>query len=316
MADETAVAEPSGVVEPVGTSVVEPVAAETPTETPAVETQTDPNDPFGALESAMKAELGEETPAADANVAQVADPNAIPDQFQQVLGISEFVRTPEALSQAVHAADEVWKVANGQASVANLLEGMRAGNPQGFERVVNDFAQYLEQITGRKLTDQAATPPDPNQARISRIEAEFARQQEERQAAQWNQQVNAARTKATEFITAKAKGTFAEGQEAYILQQCATKAGIPEQQMVEMLLSGKTDKLEAAYRAVQKEEVTRLQAYNANLIKKHRTLANGVPASKGAPARTPGTNEAPSRKEGESDLAYSTRLWDSGWAPR
>ena len=95
-----------------------------------------------------------------------------------------------------------------------------------------------------------------------------------------------------------------------MLQQAGAKAGIPQEQMVEMLLQGKTDKLEAAFKAVQKDETARLRAYNANLVRQHNTLKNAVPASKGAPvSASKVANGVLPRKAGESDVEYGLRIW-------
>lgn len=267
----------------------------------------DPNDPMAALQQAMDAQLGLDEPA-----APVVDPNApaepqIPEAFAQALQISDFVKEPAHIAQAVAAADEVWKVASGQAPASALLEGMRAANPQGFEAVIGNLVPYIEQVTGKKFGDGPATPPDPNQARLSAIEQKFAEQEQERANAAWNQQVQAAHGKAMEFLTSKAKGTFAEGNEAYFLQQIGARAGVPEQEMVQMLLQGKTDKIEAAYKAVVKDETARLKAYNVNLIKQHRTLANGVPAVPGSNTVKPPAAEFKPR-DGESTVQTVKRL--------
>jgi len=272
----------------------EPAAPETPPEPaippapPAEPPPVDPNDPMAALQAAMDAQLGKDEPVAP---PAAGEPAAIPEAFQQALAISPYVQTPEHLQQAVAAADEVWKVASGQAPAAGLLEGMRAANPQGYQKVIGDLIPYIEQVTGRKFTDQPAQPPDPNQARLDALESRFAAEEQARQSEQWNQQVTAARGKAMEFLSASAKGTAFEGIENTILQMSANKVGVPEQEMVQMLLQGKTGPLEKAFKEVKAELGGLVRRINANMIKQHRALAGGVPAVKGSQRVRPAPDE-------------------------
>lgn len=308
------------------------------------------DDLMAQLEAIMAAQSGDgQAGAADAaagdGAAAAGDAaGAVPEAFRAALEISPLVSTPESVQQAVRAADEVWRVAAGEIPARQMLEGFRASNPDGFAAVVDDLAAYIGEITGESPARSAQPSPlealaashpqifaamqefvkkntgvelggaaDPRDARLSAIEQQIAAEQEARGAAQWNERVNAARGKAIEFLSAKAKGTFAEGQEAYMLTLCGAKAGIPEAQMIDMILSGKTERLEAAYKAVVKDETARLKAYNANLIKQHRALKDGIPASgTGGGAKLAAVAGAPARKDGESDVAYATRLWQSG----
>ena len=279
----------------------------------AITPEADPSDPYALLDAAMKAELGDDAPAEAVIPPVEGEQQAIPEAFQQALTISEYVKSAENVQQAVRAADEVWKVANGQAPASSLLEGMRGANPQAFEGIVQNLTQYIEQITGKTFGGEPAATVDPQEARIRAIESRFRAEEQTRQDLAWNQQVSHAHKAATTFLTDKLKGTFAEGQEAYMLQQCAAKANISEKQMVELLNQGKTDKLEAAYRSALKDEKSRLMAHNANLAKNYRKLVNGVPASKGAPA---GNRNASSEYDaylpGETSVQYATRQFNKG----
>lgn len=301
VADAPAVSEAAPVSDPVA-ATSDPVADVVP---------SDPNDPMTALEAAMAAELGEDAPVDPA--APVAEQPQVPDAFQQALTISEFVKSPENVAQAVRAADEVWKVASGQLPVSGLLESMRGANPQGFETVMAGLIPYIEQITGKTLGGTPETPVDPRDARLQAIEQRFQQEEQTRQNAAFNQQITKAREVGMNFLTEKAKGTFVEGQEQYIWNQIGAKAGVTPEQMTQMLLTGKTEKLDAAFKAVQKDEATRLKAYNANLIKKHRTLGGAVPAVKGAPQGNRNANsEFPAYLPGETSVQYATRLFKEG----
>lgn len=299
-----------------GTAVVDahaadPVPSSDPVDPIADPAPSDPSDPYATLEAAMAAELGDDPAPVD---PATPEPPAVPEAFQQALAISEFVKSPEHVQQAVRAADEVWKVASGQSPVSGLLESMRASNPQGFETVMAGLIPYIEQVTGKALGGTPEIPADPRDARLSAIEQRFQQEEQARQTAQFNQQIGKAREVGMSFLTEKAKGTFVEGQEQYIWNQIGAKADVSPEQMTQMLLTGKTEKLEAAFRSVQKDEATRLKAYNANLIKKHRTLANGVPASKGgAPVgNRNASSEFDAYLPGETSVQYALRQFNKG----
>src|SRR6202789_953424 len=121
-------------------------------------------DEFAAL-SGLFGDLKDDEPAA----AGVVDPNApnagaaLPDVVSKALTISDYVKEPAQLESAVRAAQELWDVAAGKVPAASMLEGMRANNPAGFEKMVlNDLIPYIEQITGKKLgAPDANAAPDP-----------------------------------------------------------------------------------------------------------------------------------------------------------
>lgn len=237
----------------------------------------------------MDAQLGKDEPAAPGSPGE---PVAIPEAFQQALSISPFVQTPEHLQQAVAAADEVWKVASGQMPASQMLEGFKANNPQAYQSIVNDLVPHLftspeagsviRQLLAANGFVKSDQPPDPVQQLRSEVEARYAADEQVRQTQQWNEQVTAARGKAMEFLSASAKGTAFEGIEDTIMRMSADKVGVPAQEMVRMLLEGKTGPLEKAFKEVKTELGGLVKRINANMIKQHRALAGGVPAVKGS----------------------------------
>jgi hypothetical protein len=262
---------------------------------------------MAALQAAMDAQLGKDEPAAPPAAADAAVEPQIPPEFAQALQISDFVRAPEHVEQAVRAADEVWKVASGQAPASGLLEGMRAANPEGFKAVIGDLIPYIEQITGRAFTDQPNKPPDPNQARLDRIEQQFAAQQTERQNAMLQQQVSRATELTAAYLAKTLKGTFAEGQEQRFMALMGQHLGDRNKVMQEVL-SGDTKSIEKAFRAAKAQETEALRAYNANLVKQHRALADAVPATKGSNrVRTP-SSDAMKPLPGETTAQTVKRL--------
>lgn len=330
---------PAAVADPAPVASVDPAPAADPAAPVSIDVPTpDPNDPLAALQAAMDAGLGVDDPAPDPNA--VVDPNAaaIPEQFQQALQISEFVKSPETVQQAVRAADEVWKVATGAIPARTMLEGFKNSNPQQYEAIVADLKDYL----GASANPAAANPlaelqtanpaafkqiadfykaqtgkdlggsQDPNQARLDALEARYAKDEQDRQTAQFQQQQQVAHTKGVEFITSKLKGTFAEGQEAFMLPLIAQKLGDPNAAMQE-ILSGKTGSLEKALAAVKKELAPVIKAFNANLVKQHNALKNTTPATKNAPAGAPkGVPAEMAAKPGETAAEQIDRLVKAG----
>lgn len=298
MADETVIA-----ASPEAPTVEPTTPVETPA-TPEVAPPVDAQPTLSDLEEAMKAGLPADEPETPADPQQQAAP-----EFQQMLSISEFVKTPEHVQAAIRAADEVWKVASGQLPASQMLEAMRAANPNGFQGVFNDLAAYVERVSGKKLGGEAPESTDPVQQRLNAIERQFQEQEQARQRAIQEQQTTQARTVAMDLVTKAAKGTAFEGDEAYLLARCADMTNVEPQQMVDMLLRGFTKPLESTLKAVQKQESARLKRYNDNLIKNYRTWKNAVPASKGAPAESRPQGDL-SYKPGETPSQFAVRVKD------
>jgi hypothetical protein len=256
----------------------------------------------------MKAGLPADEP--DTTPATPEQQQAAPE-FQQMLSISPFVKEPQHVEAAIRAADEVWKVASGQMPASQMLEAMRAANPQGFQSVFQNLASYVEQVSGKKLGGEPAKTDDPVQQRLNAIESQFRQQEETRQNAIVQQQTDAARTVALDTVTKITKGSAFEGDETYLLARCAEKINVDQAEMVKMLNRGFTKPLESALKAVQKEETARLSRYNERLIKNYRTLKSAVPGVKGPTPSAAGT-ATPAYKDGETATQFATRIWNSG----
>ena len=285
-------------------------AGDTPSETSSetlVETPIDPNDPYSLLEQAMNKELGE-VPAAE--VAKEGEAPAVPPEFAKALEISEFVKSPEHIEQAIRAADEVWKVSSGQIPASQMLENLRAANPQQFEPILTNIAQYIEQITGLKFGQSGeVTPPDPRDQRLTALETRYQQEEQGRQQQAQRQQVQAASKVANEFVTTALKGSFAEGNESHFLAMCEGKSKLPQGEMVRELVAGNTKPLETALKAVRAEETARLRSYNDRLTKNYRTLQSAVPATKATPLKGTANDEA--YLPGETAVQYAMRRFNA-----
>ncbi len=176
---------------------------------------------------------------------------------------------------------------------------------------MRDLIPYIEQVTGQKFGINQDAPPDPRDQRLSALEQRYQAEQQQRQQEAYQQQVGAAQKVATDFLANSLKGTFAEGDNDFILSRIGQVAGIPEQQMVQQLLAGNTKPFETALKAVQKEETARLKRYNENLVKSYRTLKNSVPGVKGTGASKANANEE-AYLPGETAIEYATRRFNAG----
>lgn len=222
-----------------------------------------------------------------------APPAALPPEFQQALGISEYVKEPAQLQQAVRAADEIWGVENGKVPVHQMLEGFRARNPEGFAKIVREsLIPYVEQITGQKLGGAQQEPQTPEQQRIAAIEQRFQQQQAQEQQAQQQQQIQRADQAAGTKVSELLKGTFLEGTEQFVMTQLAPYLGVSVQQSMREVLSGNTSSLERGVKAFQKQMEDYGRAYAKHTIAESRKLKQGLPAGKGNP-----------RTGGEPDLS-------------
>lgn len=331
------------VTEPAPTSV--DTVNSTPTDTPTPEAgQTD--DLFSQLEQLLPKD---DAPATPEGTPEAGTEAQVPEQLQAALGISPFVTSAEAIPQAIQAADEVWKVANGQIPARQLLEGFRNERPQQFPAIAQDLAGYLQELgviqapqnplealkgtrpdvynavaqfvqqqTGKPLD---IDPNDPMYGVIQEMNSlrdERRREREAQETAAWNAQVETARKSATDWMTKTLTNTFADGMaDRYVannglLWQKAQQMNIAPDKVMQELVAGKTDTLAKLWKAVEKDEAATIRKFNQNLVKQHNTLKNAVPASKGAPVTpTAGQDGVLERKPGENDVDYGVRVWRS-----
>lgn len=264
----------------------------------SLDTTADPNAEFESIFAEPKPPDGQ----AAATATTTNESGTVPPEFQQALGVSEFIKEPAQLTAAVQLADAVLKIQNGQAPVSAMMENFRNQNPDGFAQMVQtNLIPYVEALTGMKLVDPAkagaATEKTPEQQRLDAIEAQFQqRQQAERQQAE----IQATRQAQTVLI-GKAdealKGTWLEGKGAELLREIAPHMGMSPQQAVEQLLRGNTGMVEKAVKAMLEAKEKEGRAYATWKIAESRRLRNALPAGKGNP-RTAG---------GEPDLESMTR---------
>jgi hypothetical protein len=249
-------------------------------------TGTTETDEFSALEALYNTQGTEEEAAA------AADPNAagaMPEEVTRILGLSDYVKEPAHLENAVNAATQLWDVASGKAPAAGLLEGMRASNPAGFEDMIRkDIIPYIEQITGQKLggtgEQQAPDPVAIMQAKLAELERapQIAAQQAAQQA-QLSKATNDTYSKLNEL----AKGSYFEGKGntlgPQLLKQFSAMK-LDTDKVMQQVLKGDTSNIEKAFKNIQKEHLAEAQAYNKWFVGQARAKRNGLPASQGNPS--------------------------------
>lgn len=234
-------------------------------------------------------------------------PATIPAEFEQALGISEYVKDASQLQGAITLADAVLKVQNGQAPISGLLENFRAQNEATFVKTVQEnLIPYLEHITGMKLMDPAAAPQTdktPEQQRIDAIEAQFQRQEQERQQAVVQQQVQQAQGVLLQAADNALKGTWLEGKGKDYVAQLAPHMGMSEDQAVKALLAGNTAMVDKAVKAMMAQKEAEGRAYAKWKIAESKTLKAGLPAGKGNP-RQAAPGELPEGASLAEKIAY------------
>lgn len=267
---------------PVDTAVPDaPVDATHPDgTTPAV----DPNE-------AMWGDLKDE-PATDPNAAPV-----IPEEYSKALSISEYVKEPAHLEQAVRAAQEMWDVQTGKVPATALFEGMRQSNPQQYEKMMlEQVIPYVEQITGKKLGETA--PVDPNSPEALRAELERIKQQPLIEAQQRERQAYVSRAeeaggKHIETLIKSGNGIFDGDVQAAVQAVGAqfAKLGVSPDDVMKQVMSGNMTTLEKAYKAAERAETLKAKAYSDRIRARYQSLKNSVPKTGTSTAPAPGSDK-------------------------
>jgi hypothetical protein len=240
-----------------------------------------------------------EDPAPDAPVDPAAP--GVPPEFAEVMAISPYIKDAAQLQGAVHLADQVIKVQNGEAPITGLLENFRAQNAPAFEKMAREsLIPYVEQITGMKLMDPATAPAaekTPEQQRIDAIEQRF-QQQAQNEA---NQQIQRQTVQAQTVLVTKAdealKGTWLEGKGKELLAQIAPHMGMNEEQATRALLSGNTAMVDKAVKAMMAQKEAEGKAYAKWKIAESKKLKTALPASPGNPRSGEPALEAMTREQ-------------------
>lgn len=246
-------------------------------------------------------------PEAPAPVDPNAAPTEVPKEFQEALGISEYVKDATHLAGAVTLADAVLKVQNGQAPISGLLENFRSQNEAGFVKTVQEnLIPYIEHITGMKLMDPGAAPQTektPEQQRIDAIEQRFQQQEQQREQVQIQQQVQQAQGVLLQAADNALKGTWLEGKGQEYVAQLAPHMGMSEEQAVKALLAGNTAMVDKAVKTMMAQKEAEGRAYAKWKIAESKTLKAGLPAGKGNP-RQAAPGELPEGASMAEKIAY------------
>lgn len=271
--DPTPVAEPAAAAsDPVADALADPAAAA-------------PVDELSAFDK-LFGDLKPDDPAA-------VDPNAPPavvaPEVSRALSVSEYVKDASQLENAVRAADEVFQVQTGKIPAHQMLEGFRARDPQGFEKIVTEsLVPYLEHILGKKFGDGAAAAPDPlktMEAKIAELEARPALEAQQRQFQQERQQADTATRTHVDSLIKAGSGIFDGATDDAISAMAAQlpKLGIDMNKLMAEVRAGKTENLDRAYKAAERVEMLRVKAMGSRLIARSKALKAAVPPGRGNP---------------------------------
>jgi hypothetical protein len=209
---------------------------------------------------------------------------AVPEEYTKVLGISDYVKEPAHLESAVRAATEVWDVVTGKGTASGLMEGMRAQNPQQFEKTVfEDLVPYIEKITGKKFGGEEAAP-DPMaqlQAEVERLKNQPIIERQERDQAAYRTSAEQAGGKHIEALIENGNGIF-DGDTAAAVQAVSAqfaKMGVNADDVMKQVMAGKFDNLEKAYKAAEKQATLQAKAYSDRIRARYLKLKNATPST-------------------------------------
>jgi|SRR5882762_23730 len=302
------------------TSPAETSATDTlPFEKPAGEadpaTESAEVDEYGELEKLF----AEEEKAADPNAPVVppVDAGQVPEAFKEALGISDWVKEPADVAQAVRAADEIWKVSAGDAHVATLFEGLRGSNPERFNSIIPEAISYIEQITGKKFGGEGApeVQVDPAlkalQDEVKQMRTVEQQRTEQAQQAYVNEQNQKISQSLQSKVSEVAKGTFLE-QDANLFQNVLQRLDamkVSPAKIAADVAKGDFTDIEKAYKAYARETLAQVKAHSANVKSHYQRLRNTAPAAAGSQAGSGKSNNGMPNRADFPEGPDGTRAW-------
>lgn len=252
--------------------------------------------------------------AAAAAAAAAVDPNAaapvVSEAMQKAFAVSEYVKDESQVENAIRAADEVFQVQLGKIPAHQMLEGFRARDPEGFERIVTQsLIPYIEHLTGKKLGGAPGEAPDPlatMQAEIDRLKGEPQRAEERRLAIEHHNQADTATRSHVETLIKASAGIFDGATDDAINAMAAQlpKLGIDPNKLMADVRAGKTADLDRAFKAADKAAMLAVKAQGTRLIARSKALKGALPPGKGNPASAAAVDELPADATREQMVAY------------
>lgn len=210
-------------------------------------------------------------------------PNVTPEFLNALQQRSQYIQSEADVERAAIAADNIWRTIDGQLSITDLFEALRSENPQAFQKMTGDALEYLSQISGRPIAQEAAGAAEtPESKRIAALEAQLTEQRQMQESAAFSQRVNTVKQQV--FLPAVAKaieGTFLSGDQAFVVQQLGQKFQGKEMELIAQLERGNTSSLDKAIKDLQSEWRTRFNGWAKLIVSQRKQLAGAIPKVNG-----------------------------------
>lgn len=285
---------------------------------------TQPTDPAGSATTETVA--GGNSEPANSEVAQGENnPYLIPDEEEPASGeaaqpgaelksyleMSPYVTNAEQLQGAVNDSHLLWDVINGQQPAGNILEGLKTSNNEAWKSVVSGLAQYIAQETGFAFVDPKNLPQpenvDPMQQRISALEEMHRNEQQTREQQVITQRAQQANGTLRSHVESLVKGSFLEGED--LMPLLGAKLGDPLK-IIEAVEKGDFSKIDAALKAVKKDEAARYNRYAQRVAAQRKAVANAGPSidNQGTPAKQRNASKEFDLNTREGRIAYGLSL--------
>src|SRR5208283_5019282 len=251
------------------------------------------------------------------DAAEVAEPaaatNITPEYLASLAERSQYIKSEADVERATIAADNIWRTIDGQLSITDLFEALRSENKPAFDRMMQDAVEYVSQVTGRPVAQNAADAAEtPESKRIAAVEAQLTEQRQAQENAAFMQRVNGVKEKVfLPAVTKALEGTFLSKDQEFVIQQLGTKFAGKEMDLIAQLERGDTKGLDAAIKGLQKEWRDRFNGWARQIVSQRKALAGALPKVNGDGRSQPGEKAAPSEfdlKTKEGRMAYAMSM--------
>jgi hypothetical protein len=223
----------------------------------------------------------------DATAEPAAEPaeatNIAPEFLASLQERSQYIQSEADVERAAIAADNVWRTIDGQLSITDLFEALRSENKLAFDRMMADAIEYVSQVTGKPVAQNAAGAAEtPEMQRIARLESALTEQRQAQENAAFAQRVQTVKEQAFMPAVKKAlEGTFLVNDQPFVVQQLGQKFAGKEMELIAQLERGDTSKLDAAVKSLQKEWRDRFNGWAKQIMAQRKSLAGALPKVNG-----------------------------------
>src|SRR5208283_5393453 len=193
------------------------------------------------------------------DAAEVAEPaaatNITPEYLASLAERSQYIKSEADVERATIAADNIWRTIDGQLSITDLFEALRSENKPAFDRMMQDAVEYVSQVTGRPVAQNAAETPESK--RIAAVESQLLENRQAQENAAFMQRVNGVKEKV--FLPAVTKalaGTFLEGENTHVIDRLGKIFSGKEMELISQLERGDTSKLDKALKAFPFQKIS------------------------------------------------------------